>query len=503
MTRTLDFMVATLLGGGVLFMCGDALVAMVRLWNESPMYSYAFTVPVIGLVILWSRRDEFKHRRLQPARLVALPVFAAGLTLFVIGEVGAIQLLQQFAFLLAIVGIVLFLFGIEYFKVALPALMYLLFMIPFWDAFTEPLHWPFQQNSARLGISLLHAIGVPAHREGTVIALPNVTIEVARACSGVNYLVAVLALALPLSYLRLNSMWRRLVLIASAMLIAALANGLRVALIGALAYYEVGSPLHGPFHVLHGLFVAGIGYVALFAGLGLLQNHDNGAPSAASQSESAGPRRWRVVDAIVLAAAFWVTATVGVAPQSTRVALTQPLDELPSQLGDWSMVPRIAEVPADATNPWAAADQSLRRRYQVADGSKATVDVWYFEVQQQNREMVNFKSAALHRSASPRVIALPEGGALKANLIRWPERGEIGLFWYDISGVAESDQYVAKLRSLWGALIDGRTNGAAVMLKGAVPAGREDQAIAALEGLAVKLQERLVRHWPAARTKAT
>ena len=43
----------------------------------------------------------------------------------------------------------------------------------------------------------------------------------ARACSGVNYLVAVLALGLPLAYLYLRSSWRRAVLIASALLIAA------------------------------------------------------------------------------------------------------------------------------------------------------------------------------------------------------------------------------------------------------------------------------------------
>ena len=50
------------------------------------------------------------------------------------------------------------------------------------------------------------------------------TIEVARACSGVNYLVAVLALGLPLAYLYLRSWWRRVVLIVAALLIAALST---------------------------------------------------------------------------------------------------------------------------------------------------------------------------------------------------------------------------------------------------------------------------------------
>ena len=48
-----------------------------------------------------------------------------------------------------------------------------------------------------------------------------------------------------------------------------LANGLRVALISALAHWEFTSALHGPMHVLHGLFVAAVGYVVLFLGFGL------------------------------------------------------------------------------------------------------------------------------------------------------------------------------------------------------------------------------------------
>ena len=114
---------------------------------------------------------------------------------------------------------------------------------------------------------MLQSLGIPVFRQGTVVSLPNVTFEVARACSGVNYLIAVLALGLPLAYLYVDGVVRRVTLITVAILIAALSNGLRVGLIGILSYLEVGSPLHGPFHILQGLFVAGIGYAALFLGL--------------------------------------------------------------------------------------------------------------------------------------------------------------------------------------------------------------------------------------------
>ena len=99
---------------------------------------------------------------------------------------------------------------------------------------------------------MLQVVGIPAYREGLYLFLPNVTLEVARACSGVNYLVAILALGLPLGYLYLPTVWRRVLLLTMAIGVAAISNSLRVALIGVLSYLEIGSPLHGPGHVLHG-----------------------------------------------------------------------------------------------------------------------------------------------------------------------------------------------------------------------------------------------------------
>jgi exosortase len=168
--------------------------------------------------LLWSRRDEFRRRTPRPALLSAIPVVALAVAMLVLGQLGAIQVVQQVAFIVAIGGAILFVFGLDYLVIAAPAIAYLLFMVPLWDAFTEPLHWPFQNNSARLGVALMHAIGIPVHRDGTFIALPNVLIEVARECSGINYLVAVFALALPLSILRLQGTWRRVSLMSGAMI---------------------------------------------------------------------------------------------------------------------------------------------------------------------------------------------------------------------------------------------------------------------------------------------
>ena len=487
--RIADIGSACLLVCGLLLVYAEPLAGMVRQWNGSPMYSYAFTVPVISAFLVWSRRHAFRALTPRPSRVIGGLVIAAAIVLLLLGKVAVVQVVQQISFVLALAGVVLFLFGPAWLGMAAPALGYLVFMVPFWDVFTEPLHAPFQNNSARLGVSILHAAGIPAYREGTLIALSNITLEVARACSGVNYLVAVFALAVPLAYLRLRGTWPRVALIAVALVIAALANGVRVALIGVLAYLEIGSPLHGPFHVLHGLFVAGIGYVALFAGLRVLeQRHGRQATPLSAEPERSATRPWRVADACALGSAFLALTLLGT-PGSSPVALAMPLESLPRQLGTWAMDPAgVQDI--DTAGAWSDADQRLNRRYYRPDGEGATVHIWYFEAQRQSREVINFKAASLHRNAAIEQVALPDGRTFTANIVRWP--GHIGLFWYELDGAPESGQYAAKLRSLWTALSANRSNAAAIIVRGI---DNGSSVHAPLRELAVEVHHALSNHW--------
>jgi EpsI family protein len=497
MNRFLRVAVLGVLAAGLLGAFWRPLSSMVAQWSASPMYSHAFTVPLISAGMIYAWRDRFARLTPRPARFAALPFLAIALAMLIGGELAAIVIVQQLAFVLAIAAIVLFLLGYEYLAVGWPAVAYLLFMVPFWDAFTEPMHEPFQHNSARIGIALMQAVGVPAYREGTVIALPNVVIEVARACSGVNYLIAVLALALPLAFLRLKEWWRRIVLVVSALAISALANGVRVALIGVLAYLEIGSPLHGPFHVLHGLFVAAVGYVVIFAGLALLERGSgpSGAAERHPQPAPSSAQFPRVTDACGLAFALWIIVLAGVSPVAAPVALSKPLDTLPMRLGTWT-ADAAAERRSDPTDAWATADQHLQRRYR-ASGDAVDVHVWYFQAQNQGREIVNYRVADLHRRAHPQQVALPDGTSMTVNAVAGPSPNTVALFWYELGGSPEAREYAAKFRSVWRVLRSGRSDAAAIMLVAPAQPSDEAKALGGLENLAREVHLGLSGHWGA------
>lgn len=477
-----------------------ALRGMAYMWSNSPMYSYGWLVPAISVWLLWAQRDRLAAAPIAPAPAAGLLVLALWALMIFTGHVGGILLLQQLAIPIALTGLVLIGVGRAALAASGAAIAYLLLGVPLWDGFTEPLHLKFQLLSAGLGIKMLHALGIPSYGSGVYIELPTMRIEVARACSGVNYLIAVLALGLPLAYLYLRSWWRRVLLIVMALAIAALSNSLRVAMIAVLVYYDLGAPLHGPAHLLHGLFVSGIGHVALFVGLWLLSRApaERGAvPAAADASPAAGPvapPRWGFAVLAIAVSLTWTAAAAQRWYHPSPVPLAAALERLPSQLGAWNADPFSNPRPPEW---WLDVDHELRRRYQVGD-TAVDVFIGYDEAQMQAREIVSYRAAGLHQRASLIEVPVRGGEPLRVNLAREQISDEtyVTLFWYEIDGRIETTPANAKLRTLWNGMRSRRTNGAVICLTARLRGPDDTATVAALTALAGELHAALATCLP-------
>jgi EpsI family protein len=473
--------------GALLFAFTEPLVAMVTLWDVSPMYSYGYAVPLVSGYLLWVSRSRLSNARLKPARLIGVLVLAGAVAMAIASQASGIQVLGQLAFLVAIVGIVLTLAGVAHLRLAAPAIAYLLLMVPIWDGFTEPLHWPFQNQSASLSMSMLRFVGVPVYRDGTFLSLPGITLEVARACSGVNYLIAVIALGLPLAYLYLDRMWRRVALLVFALVVAAFANSLRVTLIGILAYLDIGSPLHGPFHILHGLFVAGVGYAALFGGLHVLGRRRS--PVIAGPAGAAPPLlvpRIPRLEAVAVATLLLAFGMGAFTKQVEAVELPANLSSFPGTLESWQWN-RLVSAPSRPE--WPGADAELKRQYQLPSGATADIYVGYFATQQQERELANSKADDLHRRSRQQTLAAdPKGLILNAVKLVDPE-GE-ALFWYELDG-PETSALRTRFWTLRNAVLRGRTNGAVVMVASPSALGGAAGTAEELQTLAIRTRQEL------------
>ena len=178
---------------------------------------------------------------------------------------GAELFLARMSLLILAAGMVLFLAGSRVLRsIAFPT-CYLLFAIPLPGIIYYQLTFPLQLWASRLGAGGLVAMGIRTVREGNLLILPNCTLNVVEACSGIRSLLSLLAAVVAYGYMAEPSTRKRTMLAVASIPIAILANGLRLVATGALSYYFGPAVDSGMVHVALGLgfFLLAFGAILL------------------------------------------------------------------------------------------------------------------------------------------------------------------------------------------------------------------------------------------------
>ena len=102
-------------------------------------------------------------------------------------------------------------------------LFYMLLLVPFGDELIPPL----QMITAAITVALIDMSGIPAIIDGVFIETPAGLFEVAEACSGVKFLIAMVAFGLLVANVCFLSWKRRCVFFLACMIVPILANGVR------------------------------------------------------------------------------------------------------------------------------------------------------------------------------------------------------------------------------------------------------------------------------------
>jgi exosortase len=114
---------------------------------------------------------------------------------------------------------------------------------------------PLQFIASHLGSSLLGLLGVPVLREGNIIQMSTLTLDVAEACSGLRSLISLFTFAVIYGYLKESTVVRRICLVLAAIPVAVAANGLRIVGIGLLGQYGGPDLAEGFLHTISGVAV--------------------------------------------------------------------------------------------------------------------------------------------------------------------------------------------------------------------------------------------------------
>lgn len=243
---------------------------MVQQWYNDPNYSHGFIVPLIAGYFLYERREELLASTSEPSSIGLLVVLFGALQLC-IGYLSFELYTMRSSLIVILAGLILSLFGTSVFRIMLLPLCYLFFMVPLPYIVYDAVAFPLKQLVAKYSVEVLQLMGVVIIREGNVLILPETTLEVADACSGIRSLVSLIALAAAFAFVTQKGVLRRTVMIVAAIPIAIITNGLRVVGTGVLAQYWGAKAAEGFFHEFAGLAVFAVALV-LLAGLGSLMN---------------------------------------------------------------------------------------------------------------------------------------------------------------------------------------------------------------------------------------
>jgi exosortase len=258
---TVTWFAALSLGTLVLIMYARVLSSLARQWWNDPNYGHGFFVPIFAGYVLWRLRDQWRAVPAQPSNFgVAVMLFAIGLRVF--GMLGTELFMARLSLVILISGMVLFLRGSQVLRSIAFPIGYLLFMIPLPAIVYYQLTLPLELWASRLGATGLVALGIHTVRQGNLLFLPNCTLNVVEACSGIRSLLSLLAAAVAYGYSTEQKTWKRIVLAVASIPIAIATNGLRLVATGVLSYFFGPSVDSGVVHVALGL---GFFAVAVFS----------------------------------------------------------------------------------------------------------------------------------------------------------------------------------------------------------------------------------------------
>ena len=322
---------------GVMVIYWPILVDLVSQLAADEDFSYGLLLPFVSAYLIYLKWPELRREPWQPSWL-GLAIMALGLILYMGGKLAAEFYSARVSFPIFIAGIVVLMGGWKVLRLLAFPLFLLVLMLPLPGILTSTLTLPLQLISSRLAAVFLRLLGYPLVLQGNVIDLGVRQLQVVAACSGLRYILSLLALGVIYCYFYQRRPWKGAVLLIALVPAAILANAIRVAAMGIYPLLQ-----EGFWHSFSGwlIFIFCFGFLALLnSSLNRMQpTAKHNSPSVAQvtvEKEGKGQRKslvpcFSAALAVIIVGGFLVY-TVARPP---RVSLLQSFDSFPLTLGSW------------------------------------------------------------------------------------------------------------------------------------------------------------------------
>ncbi|MEO7691558.1 MAG: exosortase A [Sphingomonas sp.] len=455
----------------LLLMFHTDAAGLAKIWWTSTTFGHClFIAPVIAWLV-WQRRaglGQVKPAAWWPGMaLVAIGGFG-----WLLGDAASVALARHLGLVMMLQGAVVTMLGPNVARALLFPLCYALFLVPFGEGLQAPL----QTVTVGMTMPLLHLFGVPAQVDGVLITIPNGYFEVAEACSGAKFVIAMIAYGTLVANVCFVSWRRRAVFMVVALIVPIIANGLRAFGTIYAAYLTSVERATGLDHIVYGWIFFGLVMAAVLAIGWRWFDRAPDAPvfdPATLQAEPNHRIDLLVAAALTLAvAAIFPTWSMAIAGRAETLPASISLPEIPG----WRRAPMSVQAPWSPYYP--GADHYLIGRYENGQGDTLDLAIAVYGSQHEGKELVSFGVGALREDdVWVRVDDLPDlaGGAAMLVTAPGPVQRQI-VTWYRVGNVVTHDDKIVKLETLRAKLLGGTQRAVAVHMSTEVLPGRDPRA---------------------------
>lgn len=242
----------------------DVVAGLAHQWLTDDDYAHGFLVAPLALYFAWRSRAALLACPVRP-NAGGLLIVAASLGLLVAGAAAAELFLARVSIVGVTVGCLVFLLGWRHVRILAFPLAFLLLMVPLPALVSNEITLPLQLAASTIGEIVLRGAGVAVRREGNVLELATMQLEVAEACSGIRSLVMLLTFVLAFGRLNDYSSRRMWALALVTVPVAVATNAARVAGTGFAAHSWGSATAEGLLHTASGTLAFTTAVIALLA----------------------------------------------------------------------------------------------------------------------------------------------------------------------------------------------------------------------------------------------
>jgi exosortase A len=228
--------------------------SLINAWSNSEDYSHAFFIVPISLYLIWIKKGELEQIP-KKISIIGLCFFALSLSIYLVAFIAKIATITATAMVFTIVTLVWTLYGTQVVKLLAFPLFFLFLMVPIPSQIYSAATIPLQLFVSKVSTMLAMAADIPVYREGNVLHLPDRTLQVVEACSGLRSIISLFTLSLVFGYLYHSSNITRILLTSTTIPIAVLVNIVRVLTMLSAFYFFNLDLTSGTLHTYFGIIV--------------------------------------------------------------------------------------------------------------------------------------------------------------------------------------------------------------------------------------------------------